>query len=119
MSNWPGSWSYSTPPPTLIVFYQNRPVAELKKEKSVFYFRYLDDFFTQGLSPLPGLEASREYVRFSSLPAFFRERLPDTRRPEIRQAIMRHRIDENDDLQMLAKLGKHSVTDSFELKLSA
>jgi HipA-like protein len=110
---------YSTPPPTLIVQYQQHPVAELKKEGGKFFFRYLEPFFSLDLAPLPGLAPNRQFVSFVGLPAFFKERLPDLRRPEIRQYIRDHNIDENDELQMLSCLGAHSITDSFELKLQA
>jgi HipA-like protein len=117
MLNWKARLGYKAPPPTLVVSYQNHDVAELKKEGSKFLFRYLEPFFTLDLAPLPGLSASREFMSFNGLPAFFRERLPDTRRPEIRQFIREHQIDEADELQMLSCLGAHSITDSFELKL--
>jgi HipA-like protein len=110
---------HRSPPPTLYVSYQHKPVAELKKEGGKFLFRYLEPFFSLDLAPLPGLAPTREFVSYVGLPAFFRERLPDLRRPEIRQYIREHEIDENDELQMLSCLGAHSVTDSFELRLQA
>jgi len=115
---WKPSLRYKEPPPTLLVSYNHQPVAELRKEKGKFIFRYLERFFAQGLAPLPGLAPTREFVSFRELPAFFRERLPDTRRPEIRQYIRDYGIDENDELRMLACLAAHSITDSFELSLS-
>lgn len=114
---WTPAWGYKAPPPTLVVLYQGEAVAELKKENRKFLFRYLEPFFVQSLAPIPGLLPNRNYVSFGELPAFFRERLPDTRRPEIRQFIVENKIDETDDLRMLACLGKHSITDSFELEL--
>lgn len=117
MAKWTAGWGYRTPPPTLVVSYQNQAVAELTKEKGIFLFRYLEPFFAQDLAPLPGLAPNRQFVTFKELPAFFRERLPDTRRPEIRQYIRDNGIDESDELRMLACLGAHSITDSFELKL--
>jgi HipA-like protein len=110
---------HKDPPPTLFVSYQKEPVAELRKEGGKFYFRYLEAFFALGLAPLPGLAPNRQFVSFTTLPAFFKERLPDLRRPEIKQFIREHNIDENDELRMLSCLGAHSITDSFELKLQA
>jgi hypothetical protein len=120
MLNWKARFGpHKSPPPTLFVSYQHQPVAELKKEGGKFLFRYLEPFFTLGLAPLPGLAPNRIFVSFAGLPAFFKERLPDLRRPEIRQFIRENNIDENDELQMLSCLGAHSITDSFELKLQA
>jgi hypothetical protein len=108
---------FKTPPPTLVVYHQNEAVAELKREGNGFFFRYLDPFFEQGLSPLPGIGGHSKSQFFKELPAFFKERVPDVRRPEIKQAIVENGIDPNDELRMLAFLGAHSITDSFELKM--
>jgi hypothetical protein len=48
-----------------------------------------------------------------------RGRLPDTRRPDVKRLMQRLRIPENNSLLLLATLGKHAVTDSFEFQLSA
>jgi HipA-like protein len=120
MLNWKARFGpHKSPPPTLFVSYQKQPVAELKKEGGKFFFRYLEPFFTLDLAPLPGLAPSRDLVSFTALPAFFKERLPDLRRPEIKQFIRENNIDENDELKMLSCLGAHSITDSFELTLKA
>jgi HipA-like protein len=122
LKNWASRLGgYKNPPPTLIVYYKSEPVAELKKENGKFAFRYFSAFFTLNLSPLPGLPAGngQDFLVYDELPAFFRERLPDTRRPEIKQWILRHQVDESNELRMLSELGAHSITDSFELKLSA
>jgi hypothetical protein len=117
VAKWTARWGYKAPPPTLVVSYKNQSVAELTKQDGRFLFRYLEPFFTQDLAPLPGLAPRREFVAFRELPAFFRERLPDTRRPEIKKYIRDNRIDESDELHMLACLGAHSITDSYELSL--
>jgi HipA-like protein len=120
MLNWKARLGpHKTPPPTLFVSYQRQPVAELRKEDGKFFFRYLEPFFNLELAPLPGLAPNRQFVSFVALPAFFKERLPDLRRPEIKQFSREHNIDENDELQMLSCLGAHSITDSFELQMQA
>lgn len=118
-TNWIPRLGYKNtpPPPTLSVLYHGRAVAEMKKERGKFLFRYLDAFFISGLSPLPGLPPKREFVSFVELPAFFKERLPDVRRPEIKQYIRENGINEKDELEMLGCLGAHSITDSYELRL--
>jgi hypothetical protein len=117
LKNWMnrGRLDFKTPPPTLVVYHQNEAVAELKRNGTGYEFRYLAPFFAQGLSPLPGIDANRHF--FPELPAFFKERVPDTRRPEIKQAILENDIDPNDELRMLAFLGARSITDSFELRM--
>lgn len=109
---------YSSPPPQLHVMFHGTDVAELMRQKDRYVFRYLDAFNRLGLAPFPGLPdvaPGREYVS-TDLPRFFAERIPDVRRPEIRELIRRERIDEHDELALLAALGRLSVTDPFELR---
>lgn len=117
------SWWWKSPPPTLHLIYQGKPVAELKKMKmgdeQLFYFRYLPAFKLARLAPLPGLPESKEEHWSKQLWGYFVERIPDTRRPEI-EAVMRERkINRYDELQMLAELGSHTVTDPFEIRRAA
>jgi HipA-like protein len=113
-------YKYATPPPTLQVFFGDRQVAELQKERGRFSFRYLDTFSEMCLSPIPGFpEVSSKHVYSSDhLFPFFSERIPDRGRPEIQQLIKQLRIKQDDELQLLADLSRHSVTDPFELKLA-
>ncbi|MGC1297380.1 MAG: HipA N-terminal domain-containing protein [Alloacidobacterium sp.] len=110
---------YKTPPPTLLVFYENELVAELQKAKKGYLFKYLQAFWDRNLSTLPGISvgSGEDYSEFNELPSFFRERFPDMRRPEIQHWLKRNPdVDCNDDLQRLGTLGAHSIVDSFELR---
>jgi HipA-like protein len=108
--------SYKSPPPTLVVSYAGRDVAELKRVNGKYAFQYLADFRELNLSPLPGLPTVAGETMHEELPLFFKERLPDLRRPEINRWLYLHpEIDRNDDLQLLGALGAHSITDSFVL----
>jgi HipA-like protein len=119
MNNWISRWQFNHPPPTLRVFFGDEPVAELSKIGGTkFLFRYLPAFHEKNLSPLPGIPASVEPLSFSQLPAFFQERLPDTRRPEIRALIAKNNIALDDELRLLAELGRRSITDGFVLKVA-
>ena len=116
MAKWTAGWGYKAPPPTLVVSYKNQAVAELTKENGRVSFPLSGAVLRARFSAASRhLAPSRSFVSFRELPAFFRERLPDTRRPEIRKFIRDNGIDENDELQMLACLGAHSITDSYQL----
>lgn len=108
---------YTSPPPKLHVVFHGVDVAELTKHKDRYVFRYLDAFDRLGLSRFPGLQEKES--QSSDLPRFFAERIPDVRRPEIKELIRRERIPEHDELALLAALGRLSVTDPFELVLQA
>jgi HipA-like protein len=112
---------YSSPPPKLHVLFFGTDVAELERQKDRYVFRYFEAFRRLGLAPFPGLQdvsPSKAYIS-TELPRFFAERIPDVRRPEIREWIRREQIPEQDELALLAALGRMSVTDPFELVLQA
>ena len=115
----PWKFRYKTPPPMLVVYYQGVRVAELREYAQGFIFRYLPAFRDMNLSPFPGLSLQMGDLAFEELPAFFQERLPDMRRPEIQLRVLQLGIQPDDYLRLLDALGSHAVTDPFEFKLEA
>jgi hypothetical protein len=113
------SYKYKTPPPTLLVLYQGKPVAELEKYPQGYLFRYLPTFRQLSLLPFPGLALDKGDIPSEELPVFFQERLPDMKRPEIQQRIKQLKIPNTDTLRLLVALGSHAVTDPFELVLKS
>lgn len=112
-------YRYKAPPPTLLVLYGEVCVAELQEfAEGGYLFRYLPTFREKNLSPFPGLSPDKSSL-FEELPAFFQERLPDMRRPEIREQVQKSGIPEGNKLQLLAALGSHAITDPFEFRLKA
>jgi HipA-like protein len=113
-------YGYDSPPPTLKILYNGEQIAELRRQENRYTFRYLDAFHNLGLQPLPGLDPEKDlpYDR-SELPLYFRERMPDTRRPDVKRLIQQFHIPEHNSLLLLATLGRHTVTDPFEFRLSA
>src|SRR5579859_1232688 len=109
---------YSGPPPSIQLLFDGEPVAELSKvPQGNYFFKYLPTFKSLNLAPLPGFpDLARVYESQDIFP-FFEERIPDTRRPEIREWIKKHGLSEEDKLSLLAALGRKAVTDSFELRL--
>jgi hypothetical protein len=69
-------------------------------------------------APIPGFPDLKKEYRSGRLWPFFAERIPDQRRPEIQEVILREGLTSATTLQLLASLGAHSVTDPFELRLS-
>lgn len=93
-------------------------MAELRREERGYHFRYLDAFKDLHLEPLPGLPVGEEYRR-AQLPLYFQERLPDVRRADVRRLVVELGIPTEDELLLLATLGKHTITDPFEFQLTA
>lgn len=108
--------SFETPPPRLVVIYDQTEVAELTRQEGQFIFRYLPTFEQKNLAPIPSFPDLKREYRSTELWQFFRERIPDLRRPEIREWIEVHDIQEDDEFQLLEKLGSRAVTDPFQLK---
>jgi hypothetical protein len=112
-------YSYKEPPPTLLIFYHGQQVAELEETRIGYVFRYLPAFARLNLSPFPGLAPSRGDLFFCELPTYFQERLPDLRRPEIKEYLIRNEMSADAKLELLADLGSHTITDPFEFRLKA
>jgi HipA-like protein len=111
-------YRYHQPPPTLKILFGGQQVAELKRENPGYRFRYLDRFSQLGLQPFPGLPLGQEY-KGTVLPLYFRERLPDTRRLDVKRLVSQFNIPTDDELLLLGTLGKHAITDPFEFQLSS
>jgi len=110
---------YKEPPPMLQMLFKGIEVAQLEKTDGGFRFRYLPAFAERRLSPLPGLgaPADTEWKTSVELPRFFKERIPDMSRPEIKELVSKLGVDQDNKLEVLGKLSRHAVTDPFELKL--
>ena len=113
-------YGYDSPPPTLKILYNGQQIAELTLDNGRYTFRYLDAFHRLALQPLPGLDPFKNPpYEGRELPLYFRERLPDMRRPDVKRLMQQFRIPEDKVLLLLATLGRHTVTDPFEFQLSA
>src|SRR5437763_14414604 len=108
---------YSGPPPTVQVLFDGDPVAELSQgPHGTYFFRYLEAFKAKNLAPLPGFQDVDKTYESTELFPFFAERIPDTRRPEIREWIKQHHLSEDDKFALLGALSRKAVTDSYELQ---
>ncbi len=110
-------YGYKQPPPTLVVLYQEEPIAEIEEVEFGYLFRYLPAFERMELAPLPGLSQGQGDQFFYELPTYFEERLPDMKRPEIRDWVAQNKISPKAKLKLLASLGSHTITDPFEFRL--
>jgi HipA-like protein len=115
----PYKLQYKTPPPTIELLFDGEPVAELTRGREATYsFHYLAAFEGKKLAPLPGFPQLDKVYTATELFPFFRERIPDMRRPEVREQMKNQNISEEDLFALLVQLGRRTVTDSFELRLS-
>ncbi|HUX68147.1 MAG TPA: HipA N-terminal domain-containing protein [Terriglobales bacterium] len=112
---------YSAPPPALHVLLDGTEVATLERGRDGFRFRYLSSFSDKDLAPLPGLPntSDTQWRELGALPRFFKERIPDLDRPEIREQVQNSGIDPNDEMALLGALSRRAITDPFELVLGS
>jgi HipA-like protein len=110
-------FGYKEPPPTLVVLFHEQPIAELEQVEHGYLFRYLPQFEKMDLSPIPGLPLETGDRFFYELPTYFEERLPDMKRPEIREWMQAHKVSPESKLRLLAQLGAQTITDPFEFRL--
>src|ERR1700687_4152950 len=101
-------YGYDSPPPTLKILYNGEQIAELKLESKRYSFRYLDAFYTLGLQPLPGLDPTKAHEGLPDMPLYFRERMPDTQRSDVKRVMQQFHIPEDNSLPLLATLGRHT-----------
>lgn len=111
---------YSSPPPTVQLLFESVPVAELSYiPQGKYRFHYLKTFSEKQLIPLAGFPDLGKVYESADLFPFFEERIPDIRRPEVREWIRQQGISESDKLALLDAVGRKGITDSFEMRLTA
>ena len=89
-------------------------VGELWCEGGEFVFRYEPGYAGEPISAFPHVD--RAY-RDKVLWPFFEVRIPPLSRKDVRDAIEEEEVDADDPLEMLAKLGRFSVANPYELRL--
>ncbi len=90
-------------------------VGELSLEEDEFVFSYVRGYTGAPISAFPDTEAS---YRAKFLWPFFEVRIPPTSREDVREIMEAEKIDGNDPFELLAKLGRLSVANSYELRLA-
>lgn len=79
-------------------------------------FRYADDFRRKrDISPLMIFPDVDKVYESRDLWPFFRMRVPSLKQPSIRAIVVREHIDENDQVQLLRRFGRRTITNPFEL----
>ena len=97
---------------------QQYKIAKLYKENNTFYFKYILENVKEAqkngfelLIAFPQINATYEN---SHLFAVFGARLPDKRRPEIKEILATYGMTEYDDFELLKRSGAKLPTDNYE-----
>ena len=93
-------------------------VATLYKENGKFYFKYILENVKEaqkhGFSLLVAFPNIESIYENSQLFASFGARLPDKRRPEIKEILSTYGMEEYDEFELLKRSGAKLPTDNYE-----
>lgn len=93
-------------------------VGVLYKENEMFYFKYILDNVKEaekhGFSPLVAFPNINSIYENSHLFACFGARLPDKRRPEIKEILSTYAMEEYDEFELLKRSGAKLPKDNYE-----
>ena len=93
-------------------------VAELYKENGKYYFKYIlenvEEAKKHGFSLLVAFPKIDETYENTKLFASFGARLPDKRRPEIKDILETYGMTEYDEFELLKRSGAKLPTDNYE-----
>jgi len=90
-------------------------VGTLRREAEDFVFEYSTEFAKSGLPTLPDFPRTGDVYRSPDLWPFFLVRLPPLDRPDVRAEIERMKLDSEDTLKILGRLGRAAITSPYEL----
>jgi HipA-like protein len=79
-------------------------------------FRYSDEFRRRSdLRPLPIFPELDKVYESEELWQFFRMRVPSLKQPSVREIVKREGLDSHDQIQLLRRFGRRTISNPFEL----
>ena len=102
-----------------VLTYEDLPLGTLSLSNSIWEWRYSDQFRAQSeIVPLIEFPDVNGTYRTEELWPFFATRAPSLKRPDILQIIEREHIDQTDEVALLKRFGKRTITNPFELSVA-
>ena len=89
-------------------------IGELSWDEGEYIFHYVPGYSGAPISAFP---ETTEHYRAKELWPFFEVRIPPASRKDVQEVMEAEKIDGSDPFEMLAKLGRLSVANSYELRL--
>ncbi len=91
-------------------------VGVLAVEDGRWTFQYTDEFRQQQeFTPLPIFPDLDTVYRSDELWQFFRMRVPSLKQPSIREIVRREGLDSHDEVQLLKRFGRRTISNPFVL----
>jgi HipA-like protein len=96
--------------------YQNLTIGNLILDNDVWIFEYAEDFKKQtNIVPLTDFPRLDKVYESNELFPFFVERIPSLSQPKVKKIITEEKIDTNNEVQLLKRFGKTTITNPFQL----
>jgi HipA-like protein len=108
-----------TPPDARAAFllrFGNLIVGKLSVDEGVWTFRYSPAFRARAdMRPLPMFPNVHEVYKSDGLWSFFRMRVPSLKQPAVRAIVDKEGIDSSDQIKLLKRFGRRTISNPFEL----
>ena len=100
-----------------ILLYHNLLIGKLSLEKGIWKFIYSEEFRNQDeIKPLINFPDVTQQYQSNELWPFFSYRIPGLNQPQIREIIKNEHINKNNEIDLLKKFGRFSISNPFELE---
>lgn len=90
------------------------------KDDSVWYFEYSDSFKrnSENYNLIIGFPDINKRYTSKTLWPFFHIRIPGLKQPKIKEILISENINPDDNVKLLERFGKKSISNPFELQIS-
>ena len=98
----------------------NISIGTLYCEKAEWYFKYTDDFKTHSneYHRIVGFPDLDKTYKSDSLWPFFQIRIPGLKQPQIQEILEKEKIDQLNEVALLKRFGKKTISNPYELVLT-
>lgn len=92
-------------------------IGTLYCEKGEWYFKYTDDFkkHSDEYNHIVGFPDLNKTYKSDSLWPFFQIRIPGLKQPAVQEIIAKEKIDQTNEVALLKRFGKKSISNPYEL----
>lgn len=95
--------------------YKNNTIGYLSFKNGIWVYYYSNDFKDLNLKTLIGFPDIEKVYESKNLWQTFAVRIPSTNNPLIKDILKKENIDQNNQLEMLKRFGRKTITNPFEL----
>lgn len=115
-----GQEGIQTPLNLIISFtlvYKELTIGFLKLENGVWSYEYSEDFKKQNeILPLTDFPDVNKKYKSQELLPYFNQRIPSLNQPKVKAVLKKEKIDETNEVELLKRFGKTSITNPFQLE---